>query len=84
MNAEFYKIFAKASIMQDGPERTAMYEQLNKLVADQVPWIFGLHRTNFTIRNGWLKNFKLTEFTHGIEKYLDVDTKVKTELSKKL
>jgi oligopeptide transport system substrate-binding protein len=83
-NPEFDKLFAQASVMQDGPERTAMYEQLNKLVADQVPWIFGLHRTNFTIRNGWLKNFKLTEFTHGLEKYLDVDTKVKTELSKKL
>ncbi|MFZ4712493.1 MAG: ABC transporter substrate-binding protein [Bacteriovoracaceae bacterium] len=83
-NPEFDKLFAQASVMQDSPERTALYEQAYKLAADQVPWIFGLHRTNFYIRNGWLKNLKLTEFTHGQEKYLDVDTNSKTELSKKL
>ncbi len=83
-NAEFDKIFAKASVMQDSPERTALYEQAYKMAADQVPWIFGLHRTSFVVKHNWLKNFKLTEFTHGLEKYLDVDTNIKTENSKKL
>lgn len=83
-NPAFDQIFVKASMMQDSPERTALYEQLFKMVAEDLPWIFGLHRTSFVIYHGWLKNYKQTEFTHGQEKYLDVDLSIKNEALKKL
>lgn len=83
-NPQFDAIFTKASIMQDSPERTALYEQLFKMVAEDVPWIFNLHRTSFVVTQGWLKNYKQTEFTHGQEKYLDVDLSIKNDLIKKL
>lgn len=83
-NKEFDSIFEKASIMQDTPERTALYEKLNKLAAEDVPWIYGLHRTGYVLVHGWLKNYKMTEFTHGQEKYLDVDLAKKAENLNKL
>jgi ABC-type transport system substrate-binding protein len=82
-NPEFDKIFAEASMMQDTPERTALYEKLYELAAQQMPIIFGVHRTSLQLVQGWLKNFKFFEFTQTQAQYLRVDTEVKKELLKK-
>lgn len=81
---EFNKLFEKAKVMQHSPERTALYEKLNKMVAEDVPWIFGVHRTKFTVKHGWLKNYKFTPFDQGIAKYLGVDIEKKKEIYPKL
>ncbi len=82
-NPAFDEMFVKASLMQDSPERTALYEKLNKMVAEDLPWLFGVHRTSFVLVQGWLKNYKYTEFSQGQSQYLDVDTKLKEEMLKK-
>ena len=83
-NSEFDRLFKIASVMQDTPERTALYEKLNRIAAELVPWIYGVHRMSFVIKNGWLKNFKYTEFSHGQAQYLTSDLKAKAELIKKM
>lgn len=81
---EFDRLFERARVMQDGPERTALYQQLNKYVANKVPWVFGVHRTKFYINHGWLKNYKPTPFTQGQEQYLRVDNAEKQKMIQKL
>lgn len=83
-NPEFNALFKEASLMQDTPIRTAAYEKLNRMVAEDVPWIFGVHRMTFTMTQSWLKNFKNIEFDAGQEKYLRVDLDKKKEMIKKL
>jgi oligopeptide transport system substrate-binding protein len=82
-NEEFDRIYKQATIMQDGPERSALYEKLNELAALDAPWIFGFHRTKLYLTQAWVKNFKFMEFNHTQAQYLDVDLEVKRELSKK-
>ncbi|MBY0515654.1 MAG: ABC transporter substrate-binding protein [Bacteriovoracaceae bacterium] len=82
-NAAFDKIFAQAAIMQDSPERTALYEKLYEMVGDDVPWIYGVHRTTVSLNHGWLKNYKYIEFNHTQSQYLNVDLETKKELLKK-
>ncbi len=82
-NATFDKIFAQASIMQDGPERTALYEQLYEMAGNEVPWIYGMHRTSVTVYQGWVKNYKYIEFNHTQVQYLNADLEAKKELLKK-
>jgi ABC-type transport system substrate-binding protein len=82
-NANFDKIFAQAAIMQDGPERTALYEQLYEIAGNEVPWIYGMHRTAVTVVQGWVKNYKYLEFTQTQVQYLNVDLEAKKELLKK-
>jgi oligopeptide transport system substrate-binding protein len=82
-NEEFDKLFAQASVMQDSPERTAMYEKLNEIAGMELPMIYGVHRTSNQVAQGWLKNFKFIEFTQTQAQYLKVDTEVKKELLKK-
>lgn len=82
-NAEFDKLFAQAVAMQDTPERTTLYEKLNEMAAEDVPWIFAMHRTEVRLIQGWLRNFKYIEFNHAQAQYLSVDLEVKKELLKK-
>ena len=82
-NEKFNKMYKKATTMQPGSERAALYEKMNKYVAEQVPWIFGVHRQNYVLRQGWLENFVNSDFSAGRAQYLDVDKKKKKELMKK-
>lgn len=78
-NPEYNELFAKAVVLQDGPERTSLYEKLYKMAAEYVPLVFGVHRLDYRLQQTWLKNFKYTEFDHGQEKYLNVDQALKNE-----
>ncbi len=82
-NPDFDALFRQATILQDSPERTAFYEKMNEMVAIDVPWVFGFHRTEVNVTQAWLKNFKHMEFNHTQVQYLGVDLEVKKELSKK-
>ncbi|MGE3608694.1 MAG: ABC transporter substrate-binding protein [Bacteriovoracaceae bacterium] len=82
-NPDFDALYKQATILQDTPERTAMYEKLNEMAAVEVPWIFGFNRTRFYLGQAWLKNFKYMEFNHSQFQYLGVDLEIKKELSKK-
>lgn len=83
-NPELNKLFKVAAIMQDSPERTALYEKMNRIAAEEVPWIYGVHRQNFTLKHSWLKNYVSSDFDAGIAQYLNIDKKLKQENLKKL
>ncbi len=72
-NEEFNTLFKTASVMQDSPERTALYEKMNRIIAEQVPWVFGVHRQSFVLHHGWLKNYISADFNAGQAQYLNID-----------
>lgn len=83
-NPQFNELFKKASLMQDTPERTAIYEKLNRMASEEVPIIYGVHRQKYTMKHGWLKNYVSTDFDAGQAMYLDVDLTKKAEALDKL
>jgi len=83
-NPEFNQLFKKASVMQDSPERTALYEKLNRMAAEEVPWIFGVHRLGYTLKHSWLRNYMSTDFEAGQAQYINIDLTKKAEVLKNL
>ncbi len=83
-NPEFNSLFKTASVMQASPERTALYEKMNRMAAEEMPLIFGVHRQTFVVKHGWIKNYVATDFDAGIAKYIDIDEKKKAEVLDKL
>lgn len=79
-NPEFDKLFEQATIMQDSPQRTALYQKLNQMVAEDVPWLFSFHRTRYYLNQGWVRNYKVMEFAQTQAQYLDIDQAKKAEL----
>ncbi|MCO5144160.1 MAG: ABC transporter substrate-binding protein [Oligoflexia bacterium] len=76
-NKDFDRLFEKARVLADTPARTAMYKQLSKMVAEDAPVVFGLHRIGVGLRQSWIKNFKYDEFAFNRSKYLRIDTEEK-------
>lgn len=80
---QFNKDFEAAVKMQDSPARTALYEKLNKYLADEAVSLFGVHRQAYTLEHGWLKNYRASDLHHDMTQYLNIDTAKKEELLKK-
>ena len=72
---EFDRMFKSASVMQPGPERTAIYQKLNHIITDQAPSISGIARKEPYI---WHRNLVLlySKNPHGsVMKYAYLMTK---------
>jgi ABC-type transport system substrate-binding protein len=82
-NPVFNKQFEAAVTMQDSPARTALYEKLNKFLAEEAVVLFNMHRQSYTIKQGWLKNYHSSDLNHDLYQYLNIDTAKKEELLKK-
>lgn len=76
-NPEFDALYEKSLTMTDTPERTELYRQMVKMLAEDAPWIWGVHRLQYTLTHPWLKNFKPHDFDHSRSKYLRLDASLR-------
>lgn len=70
---EFNALYAEAALLADGPERTKLYEQMSKIVSDEVPWITRAHRIQQNLQQPWLQGFKYTSVHDQYFRYADID-----------
>lgn len=83
-NPYFNKLFSQAKALPDSPERTKLYKEMVKVIAEDCPCIFMMHRTNNYLKHGWVKNFKYHAVAVGMSKYYKVDPEVKSHLKENL
>jgi len=76
-NPEFDKLYEQALKLTDSPARTELYKQMAKIVAEDCPWIFGVHRIVYYLYQPWLKNFAYNDLDLTRVKYYRVDTALK-------
>jgi len=67
--------YEKARQLSDGPERDALYRELNQLIHAYNPWVLLIHPISADIQQPWLKNYN----RHPVEltnwRYLDIEPK---------
>ena len=68
-NPEYDALFEKAALMQDTPERTAIYRQLAEIVRQDAAWIFRSDNLDFVLWQPWSRNYKYHPLAMGLEKY---------------
>jgi len=78
------RLYKTASTMQDSPERTALYEKMNRLVAEEMPLLFGVHRQMFDLHHAWFTNYIYSDFETGDSVYFGVDLEIKKNKIKEL
>ena len=69
----FNALYEEAGLLEPGPERAALYEQMARIVADQVPWVTRVHRVRNNVQQPWLQGFKYTEVTYQFWRYAGID-----------
>ena len=52
-------------------ERNSFYKQAEEIICKESPWVFFWHRTDFTVRQGYLKDYKIHPI-YTMDKGLDV------------
>ena len=70
---EFDELYEEAIVLEPGPERTALYEQMRDMVIADVPMIGSLARNRYYVWQPWLQNARPTPRFWSWFKYLDVD-----------
>jgi ABC-type transport system substrate-binding protein len=67
------RLYARSAAMPDGPERNAIYRELNRLLLAWAPWRLGVHRIFNHLQYPWVKGYKKHPILYTNFKYLDLD-----------
>lgn len=70
---EFDRLYEQAIVLEPGPERTRLYEQMRDMVIADVPMVGSLARNRTYLWQPWLLNARPTPRYWSWFKYLDVD-----------
>ena len=70
---EFDRLFERARVMPDSPERTLLYEKMSQLAAAYMPLMLGTYRYRSVLAQPWLLGLKPDSFFLEPWKYLDID-----------
>ena len=73
---EFDRLYEQAKRLPDGPERNALYREMNRLFLVYAPWRLGVHRIYTDLSQPWTVGFKRHPVMRGFWKYLDIDVPV--------
>jgi ABC-type transport system substrate-binding protein len=71
---EFDKLYVQAKRLPDGPERNALYREMNRLFLVYTPWRLGVHRYYNDLMQPWLVGYVRHPVMRGFWKYVDIDT----------
>ena len=76
-NPEYDKLYEASLNLHDTPERTALYQKMVKILVEDCPWVFSVHRIEYVLTYPWMKNYKFHEIEHAVAKYWRIDTSLK-------
>jgi len=71
-NPQVNALLDAAGIETDQPKRLAMYQQAEKIIVDDAPWIFILHTERYMVHQPWIKGFQLHPMWSARYEYVEV------------
>ena len=70
---QYDALFEAARKLDDGPERTRLYDEMARLIDDYAPWVVRVHPLSADLRQGWLENYRRHPVMFTNWRYLDLD-----------
>jgi ABC-type transport system substrate-binding protein len=71
--AGFDRLYEQAKRLPHGPERNAVYRDMNRLFLAYAPWRLGAHRVYNDVSQPWLTGYMRHPVMRGWWKYVDID-----------
>ena len=72
-NPAFDRLFQRMKLMDNGPARQAVIDQMVAIVREDAPWDFGYFPKSFGLRHGWVMNAEPNQMANNQLKYRRVD-----------
>lgn len=79
-NPEFDRLFLQMKNMPNNAERLRIIDQMNAIVREDAPWIFGINPKSFSLFHSWYRNAKPNLMANNTLKYKDVDADSRASL----
>src|ERR1700682_3537521 len=79
--AEFDRLYEQAKLLPDGPERNAIYREMNRLFLVYSPWRLGVHRYYNDILHPWVVGYMRHPVMRDFWKYIDIDEAVQRKVA---
>ncbi len=70
---EFDRLYEQAKRLPDGPERNALYREMNRLFLVYAPWRLGTHRIITDLSHPWAVGYRRHPVMRDFWKYMDID-----------
>jgi oligopeptide transport system substrate-binding protein len=70
---EFDALYEKSVLLPPGPERTALYRDMARIVAAYVPWKPNVHRVRNQLIQPWILGWHRHPFLHEGLRWADID-----------
>jgi oligopeptide transport system substrate-binding protein len=70
---EYDALYKKAFNLPPGPERTAIYAQMTRIVAAYAPWLPMVHKKRNQLLQPWVLGWRKNYFLHDAYRYVDID-----------
>jgi ABC-type transport system substrate-binding protein len=71
---EFDRLYVQAKRLPDGPERNALYREMNRVFLVYAPWRLGVHRIYTDLMQPWMLGYSRHPVMRNWWKYIDIDT----------
>ena len=71
--AEFDALYERAAALPPGPERTAIYQEMARLVAVYAPFKLHSHRKRNQMVQPWVLGWRRNHFQHEGYRFVDID-----------
>ncbi|QBC44942.1 ABC transporter substrate-binding protein [Iodobacter fluviatilis] len=69
---KYDKLYEASQKMVDSPERNALYDQMNKVMMADTPWVMADTRFNNYLTHAWIKGYKPHPQFNTLWRYLDI------------
>ncbi len=78
-NPAFDRLFEQMRNMDNTPERYQIIQQMQAIVRQDAPWVFGLHPKQFSLFHSWFGNLKANLMANNELKYRRIDTAARAD-----
>jgi oligopeptide transport system substrate-binding protein len=79
-NPEYDALFERMKNIPNSAERQKIIDRMVEIARHDVPWIWGSHGKEYSLRHSWLSNDKPNNMARNNIKYLRVDTEKRAVL----
>jgi ABC-type transport system substrate-binding protein len=81
-NAKYNALYEKMAVMDPGPERAKVVQEMDDLLQEETPWAFGFYRNDYVLIQPWVRNFRASFFTRDGYKYYGIDPQIKKQYAR--
>lgn len=76
-NAQLDRLFEEMKGMPNGEQRQAVIDEMNQILLNDAPWIWGVHPKAVLLHYNWYQNIKPNLLAHNTLKYQKIDAQLR-------